>query len=284
MKFIVIDGIDGSGKDTQAKLIYNEFLKKESKKVSDETKKTKKIVLRSHPNDDNVLGRVSHVALLKKGKINILIAATFYFLDVIRSLIIYYPRTDVLIFSRYLLAIIYLPNTVLIPFYKFFSFILPNTPDMFFLKVSPDEALSRVLKRNSVENGHNFSNSLVNDNFNDNTNNISNHINKNIEDNNIHLSINNPNNELNANSNDNTNNTNNNDNTKGHYGYNDYDDCDDFNENTSNKLQIFENKESLSKCSKKALIITKDWNIINGNKELSEVTEEIKSCLFLNDI
>ncbi|MGL4669458.1 MAG: hypothetical protein ACRCVG_02515 [Methanobacteriaceae archaeon] len=281
MKFIVIDGIDGSGKDTQAKLIYNEFLKKESEKVSDETKKTKKIVLRSHPNDDNVLGRVSHVALLKKGKINILIAATFYFLDVIRSLIIYYPRTDVLIFSRYLLAIIYLPNTVLIPFYKFFSFILPNTPDMFFLKVSPDEALSRVLKRNSVENGHNFSNSLVNDNFNDNTNNISNHISKNIEGNNILPSINDPNSEINTNSNDNTNNNNTN---NGYYGYNDCGDFNDFNEDTSNKLQIFENKESLSKCSEKALIITKDWNIINGNKELNEVTEEIKSCLFLNDI
>lgn len=32
MKFIVIDGIDGSGKDTQAKLIYNDFLKKRKEK------------------------------------------------------------------------------------------------------------------------------------------------------------------------------------------------------------------------------------------------------------
>lgn len=86
--------------------------------------KTKKIVLRSHPNEDNVFGRISHYALLKEGKTNVFIAATFYFFDFIRSLLIYYPQSNVLIFSRYLLAIIYLPSTCLIPFTLFLALYL----------------------------------------------------------------------------------------------------------------------------------------------------------------
>ncbi|MGL6297819.1 MAG: hypothetical protein ACRC1M_01490 [Methanobacteriaceae archaeon] len=237
MKFIVIDGIDGSGKDTQAKLIYNEFLKKEKKK-EELGKKAKKIVLRSHPNEDNVFGRISHYALLKEGKANVFIAATFYFFDVIRSLLIYYPQSDVLIFSRYLLAIIYLPSACLIPFYNFFSFVLPNTEHKYFLNVSPDEAMARVLKRSSCENiGQN----------------------ENISSANVTL-----------NNTSNTNNTNDTNNNSPHTLQ-------------TNKLQIFENEKSLKKCSKKALLITKDWNIINGNKELNDVTNEIKTCLFLEE-
>lgn len=69
---------------------------------------------------------------------------------------------------------------------------------------------------------------------------------------------------------------------------NDMNDSNDANNNSTptlqtNKLQIFKNEKSLQKCSKKALLITKDWNIINGNKELNNVTNEIKTCLFLEE-
>ena len=59
MKFIVIDGLDGSGKDTQIDLL--------AKYYRDEGKN---VVVRSHPCDDNKYGRKSRQALHKTGKLN----------------------------------------------------------------------------------------------------------------------------------------------------------------------------------------------------------------------
>jgi len=146
MKFIVVDGIDGSGKDTQAKFIYEKYMDDFNNFQRD-----KVVTLRSHPELDNNFGKISHNALLKKGKLNKLIAGIFYVLDVIRSLIIYYPKSDILIFSRYLLGIIYLPKPLVKIVYAILSFILPTSEYMFFLDVHPKEAMKRILKRNSNE-------------------------------------------------------------------------------------------------------------------------------------
>lgn len=74
MKFIVIDGLDGAGKDTQIDLLA-EMYKKQGKNV----------VVRSHPCNDNKYGRKSKEALLKTGKINHLKATIYFGLDAIRS-------------------------------------------------------------------------------------------------------------------------------------------------------------------------------------------------------
>ena len=74
MKFIVIDGLDGSGKDTQIDLIAK-YYKSQGKKV----------VVRSHPCDDNRYGRKSRQALLGTGKINHIKATIYFGLDAIRS-------------------------------------------------------------------------------------------------------------------------------------------------------------------------------------------------------
>ena len=66
-KFIVIDGLDGSGKDTQVKLLAEMY-----------EKQGKNVVVRSHPSMDNKYGIKSKEALLKTGKINHL-KATVYF-------------------------------------------------------------------------------------------------------------------------------------------------------------------------------------------------------------
>lgn len=139
MKFIVIDGLDGSGKYTQAKLLYEKY-KKEGKNV----------VLRSHPSQDNKYGQKSKEALLKTGKINHLKATIYFGLDAIRSVHKYYSNKDidVLIFSRYILAVVYLPNIINVIIYKFVVLILPTSPYMFFLDVSPEESLKRLNARN----------------------------------------------------------------------------------------------------------------------------------------
>jgi len=146
MIFIVIDGIDGSGKDTQAKFIYEKYIERNN------NFQTNKIVnLRSHPESDNIFGKICHNALSKKGTLRIFIAGICYILDIIRSLILYCPKSDILIFSRYLLGVIYIPHPLVKISYVFLNFILPTPEYMFFLDIHPQEAMERILKRNNHE-------------------------------------------------------------------------------------------------------------------------------------
>ena len=138
MKFIVIDGLDGSGKDTQINLLAQTY-----------KKQGKNVVVRSHPCDDNKYGQKSKAALLKTGKINQLLATVYFGLDAIRSVRKYShdESIDVLIFSRYIMAVMYLPDVVNLIVYKIVCFALPTSEYMFFLDVSPDESLRRIGSR-----------------------------------------------------------------------------------------------------------------------------------------
>ena len=141
-KFIVFDGLDGCGKDTQVNLIA-EMYEQQGRKVD----------IRSHPCSDNKFGRKSKQALLKTGKFNHLKATVYYGLDALRSVHMYYYNkdTDVLIFSRYTMAVAYLPDVVNVIVYKIVSNILPKSDCMFFLDVSPEESLRRIQSRNEEE-------------------------------------------------------------------------------------------------------------------------------------
>lgn len=98
---------------------------------------------------DNKYGIKSKEALLKTGKINHLKATVYFGLDAIRSIRKYYnnDNIDVLIFSRYIMSVVYLPNVINIIIYKFVSFVLPTSEYMFFLDVSPEESLKRIDNR-----------------------------------------------------------------------------------------------------------------------------------------
>ena len=138
-KFIVIDGLDGSGKDTQVNLIAEAY-KRQGREVT----------VRSHPCSDNRYGRKSKEALLKTGKVNHLKATVYFGLDAIRSVVKYThdDNVDVLIFSRYILAVMYLPNGINTIVYKIVTFILPTSDCMFFLDITPEESLRRIGSRN----------------------------------------------------------------------------------------------------------------------------------------
>ncbi|MHA1972694.1 MAG: thymidylate kinase [Candidatus Hodarchaeales archaeon] len=140
--FIVVDGGDGCGKDTQVRFIAQYYIKK-----------GKTVRIRSHPNNDNYFGRQTKKALLVGGKKGHLKAGMFFSLDVIRSLIKYYRRNEdeVLIFSRYLLGVCYLPSPLVLFGYNFFSTILPTTKYAFFLDVRPEEARKRIISRAEKE-------------------------------------------------------------------------------------------------------------------------------------
>lgn len=140
MKFIVIDGLDGSGKDTHASLIKEKYLKK-----------GENVILRIHPEDDNSYGIKAKKALLGRGKLNKLKASLYYALDVIRSVRKYYGNADTVIFARYLMGVAYLPFPLAKFFYKLFETVLPTSKYMFFLDVEPQEALKRLQTRNEEE-------------------------------------------------------------------------------------------------------------------------------------
>lgn len=141
-KFIVIDGLDGSGKDTQVNLLAKEY-----------EKRGREVTIRSHPSCDNKFGKKSKLALLKKGKINHIKATLYFGLDALRSVHMYcYSKdTDVVIFSRYTLSVAYLPDGVNTVVYKIVSAVLPKSDCMFFLDVTPEESKRRIDSRGEDE-------------------------------------------------------------------------------------------------------------------------------------
>lgn len=141
MRFIIIDGLDGAGKDTHARLIVEKY-----------SSKGENVIFRSHPESDNQYGVKAKEALLGEGKINHIKAAIYYALDVIRSLKLYHNKSaDTVVFSRYLLGVAYLPNPLGKSLYKLLAAILPTTKYMFFLDVEPEESLRRVSQRDEHE-------------------------------------------------------------------------------------------------------------------------------------
>lgn len=142
MKLIVIDGLDGVGKDTQAELIKKRYLKKD-----------KKVLIRSHPTSDNYFGKKAKNALLGHSKLDKIRAGIFYMLDVLRSVKKYYKKDDidVLIMVRYLVGTAYLPKRLAKISYKFFLGFVPLSKYMFFLDASPKDLMNRLISRSELE-------------------------------------------------------------------------------------------------------------------------------------
>ena len=98
MRLIIIDGLDGSGKSTQARLVKKRYLDR------GET-----VILREHPSNDNPYGKKAKNALLGRGKVNKIKASLYYAMDVIRSVRKYQGKADNIIMVRYLMGVAYLP-------------------------------------------------------------------------------------------------------------------------------------------------------------------------------
>ncbi len=142
MRFIVVDGLDGVGKDTHANLIKDRY-----------EKKGEKVIIRSHPESDNFFGRKAKKALLGSGKFNKINASIFYMFDVLRSIKKYYKKKkyDTLIMVRYLIGTAYLPKNLVNIGYRFFYKFVPTSEYMFFLDASPDVLFRRLERREKKE-------------------------------------------------------------------------------------------------------------------------------------
>lgn len=142
MRLVIVDGLDGVGKDTHAQLIKMRY-----------EKMGEKVVIRSHPESDNYFGMKTKKALLGKGKSNRVKASIFYAFDVLRSIRIYYrkPKNDTIIFVRYLMGVAYLPNFLAKIAYRIFEKLVPTSKYMFFLDASPKMLIERIKKRKEKE-------------------------------------------------------------------------------------------------------------------------------------
>ena len=131
----MIDGLDASGKSTQA-LQLSAFLSRRGKTVC----------VRSHPSGDNFFGLKTKQFLYCSGKSAHFASAFFYMADVIRSILLYtWQKYDYLIFVRYLMGTAYLPSPLHTIAYRFFALVVPKPEAMVFLDIPPDEARRRVI-------------------------------------------------------------------------------------------------------------------------------------------
>jgi len=142
MRLIIIDGLDGVGKDTHAILIKERY-----------EKKGEKVIIRSHPESDNFFGRKTKKALLGLGKLNKIKASVYYMFDVLRSIKKYYNKCDcdTLIMVRYLMGTAYLPSSLVNFGYRFFYNFVPTSEYMLFLDASTKELSNRLEKREKKE-------------------------------------------------------------------------------------------------------------------------------------
>jgi dTMP kinase len=134
---VVIDGLDGSGKSTQAKLLCRRL-----------SLLGLSYVLRTHPAEDNFFGRLGRKYLKIEGKSARVAASLFYMIDVIRSIVLYrWRKLDFILFVRYLMGTAYLPAPLHKLAYLFFYVVVPIGDCMIFLDVTPEEALRRIESR-----------------------------------------------------------------------------------------------------------------------------------------
>ena len=137
----MIDGLDASGKDTQAFRLFKHL-----------DAKGNSICLRFHPSRDNFFGTKAKLFLYSKGKSAHFASALFYMLDVIRSILLFTRRNyNYVIFVRYLMGTAYLPSPLHKVAYHFFALVVPKSDAMFFLDISPEEAYRRIRTRSDQE-------------------------------------------------------------------------------------------------------------------------------------
>jgi thymidylate kinase len=132
----VVEGIDASGKTTQA-LRLRDRLEEEGYTV----------YTRFHPAGDNWAGVRARRFLLAEGRSAHFASAMFYIVDVLRSVILTpWKDYDYVVYVRYLMGTAYLPPPLGRFAYHFFAAFLPKPKQTIFLKVSPTEAHRRIVQ------------------------------------------------------------------------------------------------------------------------------------------
>jgi len=136
--FVVVDGLDGAGKDTVAGILATLLA------ADDRT-----VAVRSHPSG-NVFGRLTRTALLSRGRIARFAATGAFGLDALVSTALLrwlMRRHDAVIFVRYLLSAAYLPPSLVRPVHDLFASFLPDADLKVYVETRPEVAMSRIRER-----------------------------------------------------------------------------------------------------------------------------------------
>jgi len=135
-RLVVIDGLDGCGKDTHAARM-KQLMEADGQKV----------LVVSHPSGRR-FGRLSKNALEGSGHAARALATVFYTIDVLGSVARYSRmREGTVIFVRYLLGTAYLPKRLAPAGYRIFRNLLPFPDLALFIDIDPSVALRRIEQR-----------------------------------------------------------------------------------------------------------------------------------------
>ncbi len=142
MRWMIIEGVDGSGKSTYARWIRQYY-----------ESRGEKVLIRIHPSE-RFLGLLTRRTLQGKGRIMRLVASIFFIGDVLSSL--RFLRKDrkrygTLIYVRYLMATAYLPERYIDLGYDFFAKILPVPRRLLLVDIDPGVAIRRIESRNETK-------------------------------------------------------------------------------------------------------------------------------------
>lgn len=133
---IVVDGLDGCGKDTHAERIRS-LLSREGEEV----------VVVSHPSR-RLFGRLSKRFLEGSGPVARTFATIFFTADVLVSVAwLKRQRAGTAIFVRYLLGTAYLPEMLAPAGYRLFRRLLPFPDLALFIDIDPEVARRRIAAR-----------------------------------------------------------------------------------------------------------------------------------------
>lgn len=138
MRWIVVDGIDGSGKSTYAGLIEKYY-----------QDRGEKVTVHIHPSS-GMFGRVSRRALESRGTAMHAVASVFFIADVLRSLSMMKReagRFDTVVFVRYIMATAYLPDSLAPLGYGLISKLLPVPERLLLIDIDPATAYQRISDR-----------------------------------------------------------------------------------------------------------------------------------------
>jgi dTMP kinase len=138
-RLVVVDGLDGCGKDTHAQRV------RQLMEAEEET-----VVVVSHPSRRR-FGMLSKKALQGSGHIPRALASLFYTMDVLGSVAQFKRTRDgTTVFVRYILGTAYLPRRLAPMGYRVFRNLLPFPDLAIFIDIDPDVALRRIEARDHM--------------------------------------------------------------------------------------------------------------------------------------
>jgi dTMP kinase len=141
-RWIVVEGLDGSGKSTVAGWIKEYY-----------EGRGERVMVQIHPSE-RLAGRIARRCLQSKGLHMYALSAVFYIIDVLTSVALlrkWGREYDDIVFVRYAMGAAYLPKRFAKKGYEVITRSLPLPERLLLVDVAPETALTRMAKRDDKE-------------------------------------------------------------------------------------------------------------------------------------